>query len=265
MILCADDYGLREDIDRAILELTLGGRLSAISCMVVFDRCSRTVLAELLQHQAHVDIGLHLCLTDEGLPLSPTPQLSGKRLPSFAPLVRQALSHRMHSAEMASHIALQYDLFVEKCGRPPDFMDGHLHVHQLPGVREELIKFALSLPAAERPYIRNTNMSLPELRKRRLPWLKAGFLARFGRRMFQQLHAAKLPTNRGFAGIYNFRQSRRYDQYLPGFLQCLSEENGIMVVHPGTDDLWRREEFMALRKFTFPGGLPNRFKREREK
>src|SRR6267143_1933485 len=130
MILCADDYGLREDIDRAILELTRGRRLSAVSCMVVFDRCSRAVVAELLQHQAHVDIGLHLCLTDEKLPLSPIPQLSGKRLPSFAALVRKALSPGMRSAEIASHIAVQYDLFIEKCGRPPDFIDGHLHVHQ---------------------------------------------------------------------------------------------------------------------------------------
>src|SRR2546422_7241019 len=40
MILCADDYGLSEDIDRAILELCRSGRLTAVSCMVALERCS---------------------------------------------------------------------------------------------------------------------------------------------------------------------------------------------------------------------------------
>src|SRR4051812_45503662 len=34
MILCADDYGLSHDIDRAILDLCRAGRLTAVSCMV---------------------------------------------------------------------------------------------------------------------------------------------------------------------------------------------------------------------------------------
>ena len=51
MILCADDYGLSEDIDRAILELCRSGRLTAVSCMVALERCSAESLRELLAHQ----------------------------------------------------------------------------------------------------------------------------------------------------------------------------------------------------------------------
>ena len=73
MIICADDYGLREDIDRAILELCNRRRLTAVSCMVLFERCNAGALKRLLAHEGNVDIGLHLCLTDEGLPLSLPP------------------------------------------------------------------------------------------------------------------------------------------------------------------------------------------------
>ena len=70
MIICADDYGMRADIDRAILELCGDGRLSAVSCMVLFERCDGAALEKLRAHEAHTDLGLHFCLTDENLPLS---------------------------------------------------------------------------------------------------------------------------------------------------------------------------------------------------
>src|SRR5881392_3026136 len=67
MIICADDYGMSDDIDEAILELCELRRLSAVSCLVALERCGVTELAKLLQYQARVDIGLHLCFTDETL------------------------------------------------------------------------------------------------------------------------------------------------------------------------------------------------------
>ena len=57
MIICADDYGLREDIDRAILGLCSLGKLSAVSCMVVLKRCDATALHGLLAHQATEIVG----------------------------------------------------------------------------------------------------------------------------------------------------------------------------------------------------------------
>src|SRR5260221_6226051 len=62
MIVCADDFGLRDDINSAVLELCGLGKLSAVSCMVVLERCSLTAVKPLLVHQGRIDIGLHLCL-----------------------------------------------------------------------------------------------------------------------------------------------------------------------------------------------------------
>jgi len=262
MILCADDYGLSSDVDQAILELASSGRLTAVSCMVLFERCTPEILADLRAHESKVDIGLHLCLTDEGLPLSATQgyPLKAKPLPAFGAVLKRALRGSLPASEVASQVATQYELFLKKCGRRPDYIDGHLHVHQLPGARKGLVDFVLSLPPQSRPYVRNTEMSLTQLIRNRLPWLKSAFIGAFGSRMSRQLRSASISTNTGFAGIYDFRRWNKYPDYFPRFIACLSGTNSLMVVHPGHQEEWRREEFSSIKQFNFPPGLLTRFR-----
>jgi len=262
MILCADDYGLSDDVDLAILELAGSGRRTAVSCMVLLERCTPKLLADLRAHESKLDIGLHLCLTNEDLPLSAAedcPSMA-KPLPAFGPLLKRALRGALSASEVALQVSTQYDLFVKKCGRKPDYIDGHLHVHQLPGARQGLLDFVLSLPAQSRPYIRNTEMSLPQLIRHRLPWLKSAFIGFFGSRMSRQLRAASIPTNNGFAGIYDFRRWNKYPVYFPRFIACLSGSNGLLVVHPGHQEEWRRQEFSTIKQFDFPPGMLTRFR-----
>jgi hypothetical protein len=263
MIVCADDYGLREDINRSILELCNVGKLSAVSCMVLLERCTAASLEELRRHESSIDMGLHLCLTDEGLPLSGSVQglADSSRLPRFGLLLRRALSRRINPQQLRLDISKQYELFVEKCGRRPDYIDGHLHVHQLPVIGEALVAFVQSLPVGSRPYVRNTCLPLRELRRRGLPWLKSAMIGFFGKRMLSLLNAAAITTNQGFAGIYDFRCWSQYEAYFPKFVECLPNTNGLLVVHPGADEDWRRKECEVLRRFDFPAGSPNRFRR----
>jgi hypothetical protein len=262
MILCADDYGLSRDVDQAILELASSRRLTAVSCMVLLERCTPTLLAELRAHESKLDIGLHLCLTDERLPLSATQDSpsKAKSLPDFRGLLKRALRGALPASEVTLQASAQYELFVKKCGRRPDYIDGHLHVHQLPGARQGLLDFVLSLPPQSRPYVRNTEMSLPQLVRHRLPWLKSAFIGVFGSRMSRQLRAASIPTNTGFAGIYDFRRWNKYPVYFPRFIACLSGTNSLLVVHPGHQEEWRRQEFSSIKQFDFPRGLLTRFR-----
>jgi hypothetical protein len=156
-------------------------------------------------------------------------------------------------------VAEQYELFQQKSGRRPDFIDGHLHVHQFPGARQDVLQFVRSLPSERRPYVRNTRMSVRELRRRRLPWLKASLIGAFGVKLASDLRNAGLRTNDGFAGIYDFRNSDRYATYFPRFVECLASPNGILVVHPGSNEAWRNQEFKVLGEFSFATGQPNRF------
>jgi hypothetical protein len=256
MIICSDDYGLREDIDRAILELCESRRLTAISCMTLLEGCTAAGMSRLLSFASSTDIGLHLCFTDENQPLSGG---SHRRFPTYGRLLRRSLFRKLDAQEIAREISQQYELFKEKSGRRPDFIDGHLHTHQLPVIRETLITFALTLPAAERPYIRNTQMDMRGLRENQLPRVKAGLIGRFGARMARLLHDAGLASNDGFAGIYDFKKYHEYPRYFPRFLKCLEKSSGILVVHPGRNEQWRRQEFAVLQDYAFAPNELNRF------
>lgn len=258
MIVCADDFGMSADIDRAILQLSGRKRLSAVSCMVALTRCNPETLKPLLALQDRVDIGLHLCFADETL----TSLEAGiSQLPAFGALLRKTLLTD-YSTAARRLIEAQYELFVKKTGRTPDFVDGHLHSHQLPGICKAVVEFVRNLPAAKRPYVRNTRHRLSELRKRGLPWVKAALIGSFGATMERDLAAAGIATNDGFTGIYDFRQWRNYAAYFPQFVDCLAKTNGMLVVHPGEIEDWRRSEFNMLDSFDFPAGQPNKFRRE---
>ena len=64
--------------------------------------------------------------------------------------------------------------------------------------------------------------------------------------MQRRLHSLCLPTNEGFAGIYDFEDVDGFARYLPGFIASLENPNGILVVHPGRKEEWRRCEFETL-------------------
>ena len=256
MIICADDYGMRADIDRAILQLCDTGKLTAVSCMVVFERCDAVLMEKIRAHENRVDLGLHFCLTNENLPLSAP--LDKTVLPEFGKLFRRAILRQLKREEILSLLAAQYELFVKKSGRTPDYIDGHLHSHQLPVVAGVLVDFVSQLPADKRPYIRNTRLCTRELQRRNLPSMKAGFIGAFGARLEKRLRVAGIATNDGFSGIYDFKQWQRYAEFFQKFTACLPEKNGILVTHPGFDEDWRRSEFETLEKF--PGGA-NRFQR----
>ena len=261
MIVCADDYGLSDGINEAILELCRRARLTAVSCMVALERCDAQSMARLRELKSSVDIGLHLCLTEVGLPLSRcSAWAEGHRpqLPSFPKLVARSF-FGVGVEHLARTVAAQYELFIQKCGATPDFIDGHLYAHQLPRVADSLEAFVSGLPAGSRPYIRNADLSLLELKSRYLPWLKAAFIGRAGRRMRQRLIKAHIRTNQGFAGIYDFKRFREYPSYLPRFVDCLPHKNGILVVHPGHGEDWREQEFATLQEFVFPPRKLNRF------
>jgi hypothetical protein len=261
MIVCADDYGLSAGIDEAILDLCRRGKVSAVSCMVALQQCHQESMARLTELKSSLDIGLHLCFTDVGLAFSQCPawpEGQPPKLPSFLKLVSR-LYLGFEVPHLAKTIAAQYELFVQKCGEVPAFIDGHLYAHQLLSIADALEAFVQSLPAESRPYVRNTDLSLPDLRSRRLPWLKAALIGRAGRQIRQRLRKVSIRTNQGFAGIYDFKRFRQYPSYLPRFVECLSHRNGILVTHPGRGVAWREQELAALLAFSFPPGKLNCF------
>src|SRR3954447_23878657 len=136
IVLCADDYGLSPGVSRGIRELLEMERLSAASCMVVFPEFADdgALLSPFLDK---ADIGLHFTLTAD------------KPLRS---ILTAGWLRRLHVEEIRRELERQLDIFTSVLGRAPAYIDGHQHVHLLPGVREAVIEAASRMGA----YVRAT-------------------------------------------------------------------------------------------------------------
>ncbi len=129
--LCADDYGLSYGVSAGILEALDAQRLSAVSALTNGPRWP-AMGRELLRRAYDVDIGLHFNLT-LGHPLSAMPKLAASgEFPRISTVIRAALSRNPPMDEIRAEIDRQLDRFEAVLERPPDFVDGHQHVHVLP-------------------------------------------------------------------------------------------------------------------------------------
>ncbi len=221
MIICADDFGMTADINRATAELTRSGKIDAVSCMVNMPFFTTAELAAL----GSVQLGLHFTLAD-------SPQ-------SFRSCVLRAYTRRLNRQEICAELSAQYERFGEVAGRQPDFIDGHLHIQQLPVVRDALIDFIRTRCGVAPPRVRNAAMPLRQCS------IKSFLIAAPGRVLKRKLRKAGIPTNDGFGGIYNYLDFMRYPQHLANFMRTVPE-NGIIMVHPGLEEPWRRAEYDAL-------------------
>ena len=250
MIICADDFGLAPDIDEAIITLARAGKISAVSVMAALPSTQEQTLSPLINLGDKVDLGLHLVFTKtEGLAQS---------YPSFQGLLARCWLGLLSFESARAKIAEQYDLFTAKTGRPPDFIDGHMHIQQFPIIRQALIEFTNKLPG-EKPYIRNSYMPLEAINRQGVSPFKTWLLSIPGGRMKRLLNEAKIPTNEGFTGIYDFSQYQRYPEFLARFLDAPAQPTRLLMVHPGKGDLWRLGEYNALSRQEGLASMANRF------
>ena len=88
----------------------------------------------LARSRAPLELGLHFNLS-EGAPLSAALRALWPTLPGLARLLALAHLRRLPLAAIGAEFRAQVDAFAEALGRKPAFVDGHQHVHALPGVR----------------------------------------------------------------------------------------------------------------------------------
>ncbi|MBV8849365.1 MAG: ChbG/HpnK family deacetylase [Methylobacteriaceae bacterium] len=231
--LCADDYAITPGVSRGILELLKAGRLTAVSVLVTAPEWARAA-SELMPFTDAADIGLHLNLT-LGAPLGAMPALApGKRFPALGRLVRAALLGQLPLAEIAAETARQIDAFTQHFGRPPDYLDGHQHVHALPGIRDVLLQTLAGRGLAGRLWLRDPGdraqgiLGRPFRRKAAaVAALTSGFARRAAARGFA--------VNEGFAGFSDFAPARDYAAIFPSYLHSPGPRHLVMC-HPGHSD-----------------------------
>jgi len=232
--LCADDYGISPAVSAAIRDLVARRRLSATSVMVAapsFTHAEALALAPREGAAARPAVGLHLTLTAPFRPLTPgfAPTRAGAFLPLGAMMAR-ALLGRLDRAAVAAEIAEQFAAFHDAFGRAPDYVDGHLHVHLLPTVRDAV----LAAIAAQAPHawVRQCGSVAP-----RLTDPKGLVLDRLSRGFRIRAAAHGIPTNPAFAGTYDFSDRIPFADRFARFLDRLPD-GGLVMCHPGfVDDI----------------------------
>jgi predicted glycoside hydrolase/deacetylase ChbG (UPF0249 family) len=233
--LCADDYGISPSVNQAIRDLAARGRLNATSVMVVapsFQRAEAAALGALNAKARHLAIGLHVTLTAPFRPLSHAfaPLRHGAFL-SLAATMRRTHMRSFAPELLTIEIAHQFEAFRAAFGRPPDFVDGHQHVHLFPQVREALLRVAKD--AAPRAWVRQCGR--PRSARKRLTDAKALLLDGLSRR-FRHLAADHgVQTNPGFAGTYTFHSRADFRRLFAGFLDAMPD-GGVVMCHPGLVD-----------------------------
>lgn len=222
--LCADDFGLAPGISSGIARLAHAQRLTAISCITSSPHweASSALLKNLPDT---VDVGLHLNLT-EGRPLSA--RLAGRwpRLPSLPRLIAQAHLRLLPLSQLRNEVHAQLAAFTRAFGKPPAFIDGHQHVHQLPGLRRivlDMVEHVQPIPA-----VRNTGRVLGP---------GAGFKRRVieatgGRALAVELAQRVIARNPALLGAYDFVEPN-YQALMRAWLAALPAEGGLLFCHPG--------------------------------
>jgi predicted glycoside hydrolase/deacetylase ChbG (UPF0249 family) len=208
-VVAADDFGLHEAANGAILDLLARGTLSATSVLTDAPGWPEAApeLMRLRRGGGAVtgtagsaagtasamgpDIGLHLNLTET---------LGGAAAAGTLPavLLRSQLG-QLPPAFVAAAIERQLDAFEAWANQPPDYVDGHQHVHQLAGVRAPLLQALRRRYGTHPIWLRSTRPGPGGWQG------KARFIAALGDRPLRRLAGAS-----GFAmspcllGVYDF-------------------------------------------------------------
>jgi predicted glycoside hydrolase/deacetylase ChbG (UPF0249 family) len=232
-ILIADDFAMTRGISEGILALAEAGRLSGTGAMVNMPRwpAEAAAAAKLRDRFA---LGLHLNLTF-GRPLGPMPRLAPDGMvPAREKVIGRAASRQIDRAEVGAEIERQLDRFQEFAGTPPDFIDGHHHVHGLPGIRDALVEALKRRFPAGGPLIRDPADRLPAIARRRVAATKAAAAALLVAGLRRLAAGAGFATNSGFSGFSTFGTTPYADEF-PAFLIDPGSRPMIMC-HPGRPD-----------------------------
>ena len=266
LVLCADDFGLSDGVSRGILELAGTGRISATSVMTNVPGWERHAGA-LRALDSRIGIGLHLTLTAETPPAGAQGLAPGERLPAFGVLLRRALLGTLPRDEVREEIGRQLSAFEARFGRPPDFVDGHRHVHVLPGVRGPLLAALRGRGLQGGLWLRDPSDRLRSIARRGVARRKALVVRALASGFGQATRAAGFAVNEGFSGFSPFDPAPPAERVFAAALSRLGPRPLVMC-HPGHADAelqgtdpvvaTRPQELAYLASEAFPALLAHR-------
>ncbi|MEM8839596.1 MAG: ChbG/HpnK family deacetylase [Pseudomonadota bacterium] len=241
LTVCADDFGLKPEIDEAAIALVSAGRLNAVSVMAMasLEEGSASRLAEAAENAPHqVEIGLHVTLT-QYQPLTNLPGVSSDgMMPSIRDMLFAALRGALDHAKLTAEIEAQYDRFCEMFNRPPDYLDGHEHCHTLPGLGAEIARIAKDKGPSLK-WVRQCSSPFIDIMKTQNARLRASMVKILSDRFKAVLTKAELPCNDRFLGVIDQIADEDFSVSMARFLKLAAGRNDwtVIMCHPAIKDL----------------------------
>lgn len=239
-VLTADDYAMTPAVTRGILHLLDAERITATGAMT--NRPSwRDAARDLAAFEGKADLGVHISLTC-GLPLAGAePLMRGGALPKLGALLASVNTGRIPLAMVEAEIDAQLAAFEDAMGRMPDFVDGHQHVHAMPGIRQAFAQALARRYPGPKPYVRDAADRFSAIRARGRQTLKGVVVALLAHGFARGMTARGFLLNQGFSGFSAFDPAMDYGADFPSYLVAPGAKPLVMC-HPGEVD----DELRAL-------------------
>ncbi|SMC81539.1 ChbG/HpnK family deacetylase [Rhizobium sp. RU36D] len=250
IVLVADDYGLAPGINNAIRTLIAAGRLSGTGCMTLFPEWPEAARQlKAMPEASDVAVGLHLTLTDFE-PLSGVGPLGTGPMPKLSRLIRASYTGGVDLPALFRELDAQLAAFVQAMGRMPDYLDGHQHVHFLPGVRLWLTRRRFHLVSSGTPWLRGAPVT--GLADGFNMKTKVAVVALLARGFDAEMAAAGFVVRGPLAGFYEWGSPASFAPTLRSLAARLPD-GAVVMCHPGEVDevLKSRDMLIAARPIEF--------------
>jgi predicted glycoside hydrolase/deacetylase ChbG (UPF0249 family) len=236
LIINADDFGLTEGVNRAILELNAAEVLPSATLMASGPAFRDAVHAAF--QQTSLGVGCHVVLVDGQPALHPAelPTLArdGRLRSSLTTFMVDLFGGRIASQEI-EHEAIAQIRQVQSAGITVTHVDTHKHTHMFPRVLGPLIRAAraCNVPAIRNPFEPDWSIRLtgkaPHTRR-----LQVRTLRIFREQFLRSVRAAQLRTTDGALGVL---ATGTFDSaYVLRLLHRMPAGTWELVCHPGYVD-----------------------------
>lgn len=245
LIVNADDFGLTKQVSQGIIDAHREGIVTSTTLLANGEAFEAAVSMSL--QAPRLGVGVHLNLS-EGVPISPASKIPtlldarGRLHLTPGRLWAAILKRKVSLSDVERELQAQI-VRVIRAGILPTHLDGHKHVHVLPGISAIVIRLAqqfgirsVRCPVEEAP-------NLPRLLRysqgTQTPVIKQFLVGRavsgFGRRFSKELEQAGLICPRHFYGL---SETGFLDvQSVQDILSRVSAGTGELMCHPGYQDV----------------------------
>jgi predicted glycoside hydrolase/deacetylase ChbG (UPF0249 family) len=236
LIINADDFGLTEGVNHAILELNDADVLPSATLMATGHAFRDAVHAAF--QQTSLGVGCHVVLVDGQSELRPEelPTLApdGRLRSSLTTFIVDLFGGRIASQEIEREAIAQIRQ-VQSAGITVTHIDTHKHTHMFPRVLGPLIRAAsaCNVPAIRNPFEPDWSLRLTEKAPRRRR-LQVRTLRLFREQFLRAVHSAGLRTTDGALGVL---ATGTFDAaYVLRLLHNMPPGTWEIVCHPGYVD-----------------------------